>query len=387
MDNPNTPAFSAAEYRRRLTNVRNGMAKNGLDSLLVIVPENICYLTGYETIGFANFTMLIVPVESEPVLLVREMERTVAETTTWLSNFESFEDTEDPVERSVAVLRDRAYLDGRLGLELGSSPVPVVQIDQLRTLLGTTQDGTGLVESSRAIKSEEELALIRRACRVTEVGMEAALQVIQVGVTENDIAAAAYGAMMKAGSDFFVGDPIVTSGWRSGVAHMTFANRKVEAADTILLELGGCQRRYFGALMRGAALNPVRDEVRRMADTIIVSLNSAIDCIKPGITSGEVDESCRGVLERAGYEPYFRKRTGYSVGIAYAPGWGEGHIISLQKDDPTPLQAGMVFHMPPALRITREYGLGFSETVLVTETGCEVLTNSPRSLHVANGEA
>jgi Xaa-Pro dipeptidase len=215
--------------------------------------------------------------------------------------------------------------------------------------------------------------------------MAAAQQAIWPGATENDVASAAYAAMMAAGSDFFVGDPIVTSGWRSGVAHLTFANRRLEPGDTILMELGGCQRRYFGPLMRGAVIPPARDEVRRMAAAIIQALNAAMTAIRPGVTSGEVDAACRTVLEDEGYEPYFRKRTGYSVGVAYGPDWGEGHIISLRRDDPTPLEPGMVFHIPPALRVPREYGLGFSETVLVTGTGCEVLTQFPRELYVAGG--
>ena len=107
-------------------------------------------------------------------------------------------------------------------------------------------DGTGLVEAGRAIKSAEEIALIRQACRITEAGAVAALDAIRPGVTENAVSSAAYAAMMAQGSDFFAGDPIVTSGWRSGVAHLTFGNRRLEPGDTILLELSGCHRRYFG---------------------------------------------------------------------------------------------------------------------------------------------
>jgi len=80
----------------------------------------------------------------------------------------------------------------------------------------------------------------------------------------------------------------------------------------------------------------------------------------------------------------FRKRTGYSVGVAFAPDWGEGHIVSLRRDDPTKLLPGMVFHMPPALRAFQRLCVGMSETVLVTDSGCEVLTHHPRSLHIAN---
>src|SRR5439155_3725778 len=124
-------------------------------------------------------------------------------------------------------------------------------------------------------------------------------------------------------------------------------------------------------------------EVTRLGAVVKAALEAAIGAIRPGVSCGAVDAACRGVVERAGYEPNFRKRTGYSVGVGFAPDWGEGHIVSLRRDDPTRLEPGMVFHMPPALRIPRQYGLGFSETVLVTATGGEVLTNHPRRLHVA----
>ncbi len=379
-----TPAFSAQEYQRRISGLRTRMAARGIDTLLVFIPENVCYLTGYETIGYASFQTLVIRQDAE-LLFIRQMERTVAETTTWLEQFETFSDTDDPVERLAAVLGNRGWQQGRIAVELNGWFVPPATVDRLRRRLGEMGDSSGLVEQGRRIKSDEEVALIRRACRVTEAGMAAAQRAIRPGATENDIAAAAYAAMMAAGSDFFVGDPIVTSGWRSGVGHFTFANRRLEPGDTILMEFGGCQRRYFGPLMRGAVIAPVRDDVRRMAGTIIWALNAAIAAIKPGVTSGSVDAACRTILEDAGYEPYFRKRTGYSVGVAYGPDWGEGHIISLRRDDPTPLEPGMVFHIPPALRVPREYGLGFSETVLVTATGCEVLTQFPRELYVAGG--
>jgi Xaa-Pro dipeptidase len=255
---------------------------------------------------------------------------------------------------------------------------------RLRTALGErVEGGSGLVEAVRRIKSAAEVGLIRSACRLTEAGMQAALQTIAPGRTENQVAAAAYAAMVGGGSDFLVGDPIVTSGWRSGVGHFTFANRALEPGDAVLLEFGACRRRYFGPLMRSAVVGEPASDLTRMGETVIAALEAAIAAIRPGVTSGAVDQACRGVIEAAGYEPYFRKRTGYSVGVAYAPDWGEGHIVSLRRDDPTPLEAGMVFHIPPALRVPRRYGLGMSETVLVTEGGCEVLTRFSRTIYRA----
>jgi len=375
------PAFTVGEYQTRLDALRSRMARRAIETLLVFAPENVCYLTGYETIGFSSFQTLVVRPDAV-VLLIREMERTVAETTCWIDQFETFGDAEDPGERLTGLLRRRGWLGAPVGIELEGGFVAAGAVDRLRAGLGAVVDASGMVEAGRRIKSASEVALIRRACRVTEAGMAAALGAIRAGVTEDDVAAAAYGAMLGAGSDFFAGDPIVTSGWRSGVAHLTFGHRRLETGDTVLVELGGCLRRYFGPLMRSAVIAPVRGEVHAMAATIIASLDAAIAAIRPGATSGDVDAACRTVLEDAGYEPYFRKRTGYSVGVGYAPDWGEGHIVSLRRDDPTPLVPGMVFHMPPALRVPRRYGLGWSETVLVTEGGCDVLTQFPRVLHV-----
>ena len=382
MSQKNLP-FSDGEYRRRMTELHARMEERGIDTLMVFVPENVCYLTGYETIGYSSFQSLIVPRKGEPLLFVREMERTVAETSTWLSDFELFADTVDPVERLAQLLDERGWTKGTLGLEMNAAFIPAGTMMRLMERLGSKTDGSGLVEQGRRIKSRAEIDLIKEACGVTEAGMKAAWETIRAGATENQVAAAAYSAMMNAGSDFFVGDPIVTSGWRSGVAHFTFANRTMEPGDTVLLEFGGCRRRYFGPLMRGAAIAPVGPDTDRMAKTIIEALDAAIDVVRAGVASGDVDRACREVLENAGYEPYFRKRTGYSVGVAYAPDWGEGHIVSLQRDDPTPLEVGMVFHIPPALRVPRQYGLGFSETILVTDTGSEVLTHFPRRLHIA----
>lgn len=374
--------FDEREYATRIQDLRDRMADRGIDLLVIFSPENVSYLTGYETIGYSSFQALLVPSAGEPALCIREMERTVAGITTHLDDFVTYGDTVDPVEQLRAALDERGWLNGCVAVEQTASFVPFATLMRLRERIGTTTDGSGLVEQGRRIKSPAEITAIVEACRMTEAGIRAALDEVRPGVSENTVAAAGYQAMMEAGSTFFAADPIVTSGWRSGVAHMTFGNRVMEAGDTILLEFGASRHRYFGPLMRSAVLPPVGHEVGAVADTILAALDAAIAAIRPGVTSAEVDDACRSVIEAAGHEPHFRKRTGYSVGLAYAPDWGEGHIVSLRRDDRTTLEPGMVFHIPPALRIPRSFGLGFSETVLVTDDGCELLTRFPRELFI-----
>ena len=131
--------------------------------------------------------------------------------------------------------------------------------------------------------------------------------------------------------------------------------------------------------MRGAIVGRSNPTVERLASVCIEALNAAISAIRPGATSGEVDLASRKVIEREGLWDNYRKRTGYSVGIGFSS-WVEGGIASLKEDDSTILKPGMCFHIPVALRLYGEAGVGFSETVCVTATGAETLGKSPREL-------
>jgi Xaa-Pro dipeptidase len=235
-----------------------------------------------------------------------------------------------------------------------------------------------LVEPVRRIKSPAEIAYIREACRLVDAGMVAAFAAAREGSTENLVSVAAYEAMVGGGSDFLATDPIVTSGFRGTIAHTTFANRTLGPGDPVLIELGACKRRYFGALMRTATVGEVAEPFGEIRAVLEHALDACIAAIGPGVTASEVDAVCRGAIADGGYGDYFRKRTGYSIGLAYAPDWGEGHLVSLGEGDETPLEAGMVFHIPPAVRIPGTTVFGISETVLVTDEGHEVLTRYAR---------
>ena len=232
------------------------------------------------------------------------------------------------------------------------------------------------------VKSPAELAYIREAAKAVNAGMHAAIDCIHEGQNENEIAAAIWHAIVSNGCQHVGMEPFVAKAWKSGLMHNVWSGETVVKGDCIFLEIPASINRYHAAHMRTVCVGEPPAIIREWSDVCIEALNAAVDAIRPGVTSGDVDEACRGVIERAGLYNNFRKRTGYSIGIAFAPDWGEGHICSLQKGDKRVLEPGMVYHMPPAIRQAGEYGVGFSETVIVTETGCEILTNSPRKLIV-----
>ncbi len=384
---PSERFFSAEEYERRLTEVRQRMAETDVDILFSFHPENVNYLSGYQSIGYSSFLCLVVPSTGDLWLLVREMEKGCARYYSWVEDVETYADHEDPVEVLVKAASDRGWTSHRMGLELDAPYVGAKRVLELENSFNGADivDASGTVEHVRRLKSSEEITYIRKACRTTEAGMFAGIEAIQSGVTENDIASAMFRGAVSAGSTYMSSQPIVTSGPRSGVAHTTFDNRTIASGDAVLLEIGGCVNRYSGGLMRTVVVGEVPAEVETMFEACLAGLEAAIDAITPGVEAGQVDAACTAVMKQAGYGNEFRKRTGYSVGISFPPDWGEGHILSLRHLDPTPLEPGMVFHIPPALRRFAEWGVGVSETVLVTDDGCEVLTHVPRKLFRVKG--
>lgn len=374
--------FPVEEYRRRVEAVQKGIQEQDLKGLILFSPEHIFYLSGFQTFGYFSYQSMVVPAEGEPVLILRFLESFLAEHYSWVEQVERWDDHEDPVDVTVRVLRERGLDTGRLGTEDNGFYMPYTVRRRLMDALSdaTLVDGTSLVERVRIRKSPAELEYIRKAARYSAIGMEAGVRECVAGKTENDVAAAIFDAMTRAGSEYSPHDPIVTSGWRSGIPHTTYERRPLEPGDTVLMEITGTYHRYVAPHMRTAVVGRASRKVREMADLVLEGLNAAIAAIRPGVTSGEVDDACRVIMEKAGYYENFRKRTGYSVGFGFPPSWNEGHIVSLRKGDPTVLEPGMVFHLPVALR---DYGVscvGMSETVLVTETGCEVLTDFPREL-------
>ncbi len=376
-------AFEQSEYENRLGKVRKIMGDRGIDLLLVRDPSNIFYLTGYNTIGFSNYEILFITPEGDLTLLVRYLEKQITFATSWIKDVITWDDHENPYEVTKNALLSKGWLNKRIGFEKNNVHISAKDYGILKDILAVELiDGSGIVDEVRMIKSPAEIEYLKKAARFTEAGMKAAMDNLAEGKTENEVIAKVYEAMMSVGSEYPSSDPIMTAGWKSGVPHTTFHRYRLQKGDAVLLEFGGVYNRYTAALMRSAVIGDGNPEIKLMYDICAEALQEAINAIKPGVTSGEVDEACRSVIEKAGYYENFRKRTGYSVGVSYPPTWSEGHIMDLKKDDPRVLKPGMVFHMPPALRKYDKYGVGISETILVTETGCEELTNFPKELVV-----
>ncbi len=367
--------FDASEFASRFERVRQRMSVAGIDVLLTHIPENIYYLTGYQTPGYYSYQCLAVPVEGAPALVVRLLESTNAAGLSYVRDFVGYTDIEDPADACVRALRERELLTGRVGLERDAWFLSPARYDRLKSAVGAADvvDGSGLIESVRVRKSPAELEAIRAAAVAANAAMARALEVIRPGVNENEIAAEVTATGIRHGSEYPSLPPFITSGPRSWLAHSTWSGRTVEDGDVVYLEISGVVKRYSAAVMRTAVAGRASSRHQRIAEVSIEGLEAAVETMRPGRTAGEVDRACRSVFERAGIAEHFLHRTGYSIGINFPPDWGEGHIASLRDGDGFVLESGMVFHAPPGVLILGEVGIGFSETVIVSEDGPERL--------------
>jgi Xaa-Pro dipeptidase len=373
--------FDATEYERRQATLRARMEERGLDAVLLSGPENQYYVTGYETTGFHSFPQtLILPRSAPPVLVTRRLEEGNAAAAYQLA-CRSYRDDQDPADALAVALRDLGLADKPLGVEKAVPWLTVRLFEGLRQALprATLIDVSGLVELQRAVKSPAEIAYMRQAAVAVAAGMGAGLAAIRDGANEREIAAVVFPARILAGSHFVRNPTYITAGPRSALAHATWLGKTLARGDVVFLEMGANVRHYDAALIRTAIVGPPSEPLRRAADASLAGLAAAIAAVHAGIPASEVYRATRDAVAKEGCEPFFLHRAGYGIGIEFLT-WIERGGVSLDAGSPTILQPNMTLHLVPYLLLPGLGSVGFSETVRVTETGCEVLTRCPRAL-------
>jgi Xaa-Pro dipeptidase len=381
MRKPTYQYFSLEEYQQRLDALRQRMERKGADAILVTTPENLYYLTGYQTVGYYWYQTLIVPMDREPVFVTRLNEESNIGPLSWVEDSRPYQDHEDWVAHTREVLVDLGLGDKRIGLQYDSFFMTVRDEKRLTAMLpsATFMDCSGLVEEGRVIKSPQEIDYIRQAARTVERGIRAGVSACQVGVTENDVAAEIHYAQIKAGSEY-TGLPIfVRTGERDSMTHATWYRNKLEPGDSVTIEMPGCINRYHAAVYRQIYLGDPPPLLLRGMEVGKEVLQKAKDAIKPGVPAGEIHNLVQSSLtEIMGPASRRNSRTAYSIGIAFAPDWGEGQILSMTEGEQRPLRAGMTFHLlagaVPLQGLGKVKRAICSDTVLVTDQGCETLT-------------
>lgn len=380
--------FSIGEYKRRLDLAVQAINMAQLDLIVFNSPDTITYLTGYQTSGYDSFTLLFLTADGDYYMLTRLLEQINVVERTWLELSYTYKDHEDPIAVVKNIFQEKTPHAKRIGLEMDSFFLKHSHILKLKDLWADRQvvDATGLLNPIRMIKSSEEITVLEKAAHATEAGIKAGIAATRIGVTENDIAAEVHHAMFRAGGEYPCVPPYITSGPRSIISHSTWEGREIKNNDNVFIEVGGSYRRYHTAMMRTVYVGEQPPQSIAQAALIIQEeLVQLMDAMKPGITADEIDTLTRNPERLAKIGATRISRTGYGMGISYAPAWDEGHIVSLVQGNTTALQENMVFHLIPWVQLPQlKTVVGISETVCVTKTGARSFFNLPRELVVQN---
>ncbi|EAT11026.1 aminopeptidase P family protein [Bermanella marisrubri] len=366
--------FPFEEYERRITELRHRIMERHLDAVVITDPENIMYLTDYQTTGYSFFQALVVPLEGEPFMITRALEASNIHARTWVERTRPYPDTGDAIQMLVDALREFGLSKKRIGYERNSYFFPAYQQDFIHTTLRDAKllDCFGIVEQGRICKSDVEIELMKKAAHATEMGMQAGIEASVVGATENEIGAAISDAMFRAGGEPPAVMPYVTSGPRTMIGHATWEGRIVEPNEHVFLEVGGCYRRYHTAMMRTVVMGTLTDSMYEAQE----KMKHALDClhrdIQPGMTVSDADNLVRNIITDNSVGASLITRSGYSIGIAFPPSWDEGYIVSLKQGESQVLQPGMTFHIIPWMwGVDGNKTCGISDTIRITEEGCE----------------
>ncbi|MDA0835647.1 MAG: Xaa-Pro peptidase family protein [Planctomycetota bacterium] len=378
-------AFTEAEYRSRVAKVQSAMAEKRLDALLCYNMASICYLTGLESIAAHKYWLCVVPAHGDPLLLMQDFESHNASLSSWIDRIETYALFADPVNATRNILTAHQLDDGRLGIELGAlSSLSTQDYLRLSRMIPAAEliDATDVVPCAATIKSPAEISYLREAGRISSLAMQAAINVVSEGTTDNDIAAVAAETLIHEGSEYMCYQPIVTVGPRSGVPHSTFQRIPIRRGDPVFMEFGACVRRYSSPIMRTAVVGKPSSKMREMFDHCLISVNTSIANLKAGAVTGEVAAASERAIGPLPEGWVWHGYYAYSIGLGFPPEWADCGEIDVVKGNKTVLAPGMVFHCSTSIRDPGKMGTTCSETVVITNDGCEVLTNLPRELFV-----
>lgn len=231
--------------------------------------------------------------------------------------------------------------------------------------------GSPLMARVRARKDADELTLMRRASRLTDSALSAALEACRDGRTERGVALAIQHAIHEMDGEIAF-DTIVGSGPHSALPHHHTGDRILTAGDVIILDYGAMSEGYNGDITRTVCLGEASEEVQEVYKIAWDAHHAARAAVKPGVTAASVDRAAREVIERAGYGQYFIHRTGHGIGLQVheAPFIVEGNELALEE--------GMCFSIEPGIYLPGRFGVRIENIVRVTDAGHESLNAEPQ---------
>lgn len=369
----------SATLERRQTRVRESLDALNLDAIVVTEPANIRFLCNH--VGSAG-VLVLTGIGAHLLIDFRyeEAVRALQESAAASPRLRRWQVPGSYDEALVGCLCDIGV--NEVGFEAAHLSYArhewvtrTLSAKDCGVVLRSTRD---VVERIRMVKDAAEVATLRESAARLAGVVDVAIDAVRAGVTERSVAAAIDAAIRDAGYDRPAFDTIVASGPNSALPHYRAGNRVLARGDLVVLDFGGVLDGYCSDLTRTVAVGTADPETRRVHAAVLDAQQAAIAAVRPGIQTSSVDAAARAVLEERGLGEAFGHGTGHGLGLDVH----ELPRITRPRPDAPPvlLEPGMVFTIEPGAYVAGWGGVRIEDDVLVTESGCELLTTSARDL-------
>lgn len=215
---------------------------------------------------------------------------------------------------------------------------------------------------------------MKKAQEITDRTFDDLLNVIHPGMTEKELCAELIYRLYKYGSEGPSFDPITVSGPNTSLPHGVPSERVLQYGDFVTMDFGCLYHGYCSDMTRTIALGYVSEKMDKVYHTVLEAQLAGIAATKAGVAGREMDAAARNVINAAGFEGLFGHSYGHSLGLLIH----EGPYANTRNDKPMP--AGAVVSAEPGIYIPDEFGVRIEDVTVITETGCEILTKSPKNL-------
>lgn len=228
----------------------------------------------------------------------------------------------------------------------------------------------------RWIKDEKELSCIRQAAAIADQAFSHILRFLKVGLTEQEAALELEYTMKKAGAEDLSFASIVAAGDHSSLPHARPGKRKIAYGDFVKMDFGALYQGYCSDMTRTVVMGQASDKQKEIYNIVLTAQKAALAVLKPGMMTDKVDLTARSIIAEKGYGDYFGHGLGHSLGLFIH------EEPRLSPSCQVLIQPGMLFTVEPGIYLPGFGGVRIEDLVLVTDSGIDNLTASPKELIV-----
>jgi Xaa-Pro aminopeptidase len=349
-------------FERRRARMGEWLAETGTAAALISLPANVRYLS-----GFAGEGHLVLTGSKGAVCTDSRYELQAKEEASGLETIIN-------VNGQLASVNEFLNAQGVSLLAFEEHVITYAQFQQLAEQFGSEnlKPVQGAVEKLRIVKDAEEIDAIRKAAQITSRSLTELLSELGPGPTEREVALELDRRMVMNGADDVAFDTIVASGPSAACPHASPGQRRLAEGEMVKIDVGCRLNGYCSDMTRTVFLGEPTEQFVELYNVVLDAQEAALEVVRAGLSCAELDGTARAAIEAAGFGEYFTHSLGHGVGLEVH----EAPRVSTRSDET--LEAGMVVTVEPGIYIEDWGGIRIEDLVVVTEDGCEVLTETPK---------